>query len=86
VEARYTIRATSGALVYVHNEGLRVATAEIVARLSRGEPVPVDSCRFRTAPCFETAEPPLKWLERATVVGVAARMPNRVAIVFHEVL
>ena len=84
--ARYTIRATSGALVYVQNEGLRVATAEIVARMSRGEPVPVDSYRFRTAPRFETAGPSLKWLARATFVGVTAGMPDRVAIGFHEVL
>jgi hypothetical protein len=31
------------------------------------------------------AEPSLKWLERATFVGVAARTPDRVAIGFHEV-
>ena len=86
VVARYTIRATSGALVHVQNEGLRVASPEIVARMSRGESVPVDSYYFRTAPRFETADPSLKWLERATFVGVAARMPDRVAIGFHEVL
>ena len=41
--------------------------------MSRGEAVPFDSYHFRTAPRFETAEPSLKWLERATFVGVAAR-------------
>ena len=29
--------------------------------------------------------PALKWLERATVVGVAALTPDRVAVGFHEV-
>jgi Protein of unknown function (DUF3237) len=86
VVARYTIRSNTGALIYVQNEGLRVASPDIVARMSRGEPVPFDSYRFRTAPRFETAEPTLKWLERATFVGVAARTPDRVAIGFHEVL
>jgi hypothetical protein len=86
VVARYTIRSAGGALVYVQNEGLRVADPEILARMSRGELVPYDSYRFRTAPRFETAEPSLKWLERATFVGVAARTPDRVAIGFHEVL
>jgi len=42
--------------------------------------------RSRTAPSFETADPALKGLERATFVGVAARTPDRVAIGFHEVL
>jgi len=86
VVARYTIRARSGALVYVQNEGLRVASPEILARMSRGELVPYDSYHFRTAPRFETADPALKALERATFVGVAARTPDRVAIGFHEVL
>jgi hypothetical protein len=86
VVARYTLRATSGALVYVQNEGLRVASPEVLARMSRGELMPVGSYHFRTAPRFETAEPSLQWLERATFVGVAARTPDRVAIGYHEVL
>ena len=57
VVARYTIKAKSGALIYVQNEGLRVATPEIVARMSKGERVPIDSYYFRTAPKFETADP-----------------------------
>jgi len=86
VVARYTIRSDTGALIYVQNEGLRVASPDILARMSKGELVPFDSYHFRTAPRFETAEPSLKWLERATFVGVAARTPDRVAIGFHEVL
>ena len=86
VVARYTIRSSAGALIHAQNEGLRVAAPAVVARMSRGEAVPLDSYRFRTAPRFETAEPALKWLERATFVGVAARAPDRVAIGVHEVL
>ena len=86
VVARYTIRARSGGLVYVQNDGLRVASPEILARMSRGEPVPFGSYHFRTAPRFETADQSLKGLERATFVGIAARTPDRVAIGFHEVL
>ena len=86
VVARYTIRSKTGTLVYVQNDGLRVASPEILARMSKGELVPFDSYRFRTAPRFETAEPSLKWLETSTFVGVAARTPDRVVIGFHEVL
>ena len=77
VVARYTIRSSTGALIYVQNEGLR---------MSKGERVPFDSYHFRTAPRFETADPSLQWLQRATFVGVAARTPDRVVIGFHEVL
>lgn len=86
VVARYTIRARDGAHVYVQNEGLRVASPEVLARMAAGELLAPDSYHFRTAPRFETSEPALKWLERATFVGVAARAPDRVAIGFHEVL
>ncbi len=86
VVARYTIRSRSGAHVYVQNEGLRVANPEVLARMTKGELPPPDAYHFRTAPRFETAEPSLKWLERATFVGLAARAPDRVAIGFHEVL
>lgn len=72
VVARYTIKARSGALVYVQNEGLRQ---------TRGEQV-----YFRTTPRFETAEPALKWLETSIFLGKAYRAPDRVAIGFHEVL
>ena len=86
VVARYTIRSGGGALIYVQNDGLRVASPEILERMSRGELLPPGSYHFRTAPRFETSEPTLKWLERATFVGVATRAPDRVAIGFHEVL
>lgn len=86
VVARYTIRSTTGALIYVQNDGLRVASPEIVARMSKGESVPLDSYRFRTAPRFETSDASLGWLETSTFIGVAARTPDRVAIGFHEVL
>jgi hypothetical protein len=86
VVARYTIRSRTGALVYVQNEGLRVASPEILARMSRGELVPYDSYHFRTAPRFETAEPSLKALERATFVCIASRTTDRVVIGFHELL
>jgi len=86
VVARYTIRSSSGTLVYVQNDGLRVASPDVLARMSKGELVPFDSYHFRTAPRFETADPSLKWMERATFVGVAAHTPDRVAIGFHEVL
>jgi hypothetical protein len=54
--------------------------------MSKGEIVPFDSYRFRTAPRFETSDPALKWLETSTFVGVAARTPDRIAIGFHQVL
>src|ERR1700760_1245441 len=75
VVARYKIRSEKGALVYVQNEGLRVASPEILARMSRAEHVPIGSYHFRTAPRFETAEPSLQRLEKDTFTGGA--LPTR---------
>lgn len=72
VVARYTIKARSGALIYVQNEGLR---------LQKG-----DEVYFRTAPRFETADPALRWIETSLFLGKAFRAPDRVVIGFHEVL
>ena len=69
VVARYTIRSDKGALVHVQNDGLRVASPEILARMSQGELVPVGSYHFRTAPRFETAEPKYSFLKRLLAVG-----------------
>jgi hypothetical protein len=86
VEARYTIRADSGAHVYVRNWGVRVASPEILAALGRGETVPPASYYFRTSPRFESSDASLRWLEERIFVGVATRAATGVAIGFHEVL
>ena len=41
VVARYTIRSDKGALVYVQNDGLRVASPDILARMSKASSCPL---------------------------------------------
>jgi hypothetical protein len=80
IEARYTIRLTNGALVYVVNRGLRHAAPEDMARLLRGEPVPPSRVYFRTTPVFETPDPDHAWLTRSLFLGLGERMPEAVRI------
>lgn len=80
IEARYVLRLSDGALVYVVNRGLRHAAPEDMARLLRGEPVPPERVYFRTAPAFETAAPEHSWLTRSLFVGVGERRPDAVRI------
>jgi len=80
IEARYTLRLTDGALVYVVNRGLRHAAPDDMARLLRGEPVPPERVYFRTAPVFETAAPAHAWLHRSLFVGFGTREPARVLV------
>lgn len=86
VEARYTIRASDGGLIYVRNEGVRVAAPAVAAAMARGEAVDPGAYYFRTTPRFETSAPALRWIENAVFVGVATRAAAGVAIGFHEVV
>jgi Protein of unknown function (DUF3237) len=85
IEARYTLRLTDGALVYVVNRGLRHAGPEDMARLLRGEPVPPERVYFRTAPAFETASPAHAWLQRSLFLGVGERRPAAVRVRIYAV-
>jgi hypothetical protein len=84
IEARYTLRLSDGALVYVVNRGLRHASPEDMARLLRGEPVPPERVYFRTAPAFETAAPQHAWLMRSLFLGMGERRPAEVVIRIYE--
>src|ERR1700733_15635973 len=86
LDARYTIQAQDGALIYVVNRGVRHGPPEILARLNRGEPVDPASYYFRSAASFETSAPEHAWLTRAILVGVGERYPDKVMIRFWEVM
>jgi hypothetical protein len=85
LDTRYTIRAESGALVYVQNAGVRHASPDVMTRLLAGEPVDSALVYFRTVPRFETAAPDLQWLTRSIFVGVGTRHPDTVVIRFYKI-
>lgn len=85
LEARYTIRTTDGALVYVRNVGLRCGPPDVLARLGRGEPVDPAAYYFRTTPRFETGAPAHAWLNDVIAVGSAVRRADAVILDFYVV-
>ena len=82
---RYVARLDDGALVYVENCGVRFGPSEVMARVTRGEPVDPAEVYFRSAPRFETAEPAYQWLTRPLFIAAGARYPDRVALSVFEV-
>jgi Protein of unknown function (DUF3237) len=86
-EARYTLETSDGVLIACTNRGIRHAPPDIMAKLMRGEPVPVDSYYFRTSAQFEA---PLgskyEWMNRAMFAGKAEREPNTAIIHFFRIL
>ena len=74
-DSRYTLRTDRGDLLYVQSRGVRHGSAEVLARLARGEEVDAREYTFRTSTQIETAASDLDWLNRGVFVSVGARQP-----------
>lgn len=84
LQAHYVLETDAGDRIYVHNQAIRHASAEVTARLLRGEPVDPAQVYFRCQPAFETASPALAWINERLFVGSGVRHPERVAMQFFE--
>lgn len=83
IHARYMIETDDGDRIYVENTGIRVASAEDIAAIARGEPVDPARVYFRSIPRFETAAPQWQWLNTHLFIGTGARHPDRVELNFY---
>jgi muconolactone delta-isomerase len=77
-DVRYVLQTDRGDLLYVQSRGIRHGTAEVLARLGRGEDVDASEYTFRTATQSETAAPDLDWLNKGVFISVAGRQAARV--------
>ena len=85
LEARYTLETDDGALVYVHNVGLRHGPADVLARVAAGEPVDPSLYYMRTTPTFETGAERYRWLNRIVCVATGARRKDAVELDVYEI-
>ena len=85
LDAQYAFRTSDGAIVMVHNRGLRYLPDSAKAVLPPGEPVPPHVLYFRATPRFETGDPRYAWLNRVIAVCSGIRLPDRVVLDFYEV-
>lgn len=72
-DIRYTLQTDHGDLLYVQSRGVRHGSAEVLARLGRGEDVDASEYTFRTSTHIETASPGLDWMNKGVFIGVGAR-------------
>jgi hypothetical protein len=85
--AEYVIQTQDGVSVAVLNRGLRWGPAEVMARLSRGEPVAPEDYYFRTAAQFEAPlGSPYEWLNKTVFVATAERNAEAAIVHFYRVL
>jgi len=80
VSASYTIEAEDGTPIYVHNEGLRVASPEVARRLRAGEDVAPSEYYFRSAPRFDAPLGLHDWLMDSIFVADCGRVGDAVRI------
>ena len=74
-DLRYNLQTDQGAVLYVQATGGRHGSAEVLARLGRGEDVDPSEYTFRTITRIETATPELDWLNKGVFVSVGGRQP-----------
>jgi hypothetical protein len=86
LDARYMLELEGGERIFVSNQALRRAPAEVTARLVRGEPVDPAQVYFRCVPSFEVAAPGLAWMTEHLFVGTGRRLPTRVELSVFKVL
>jgi hypothetical protein len=72
-DIRSTLQTDRGDLLYVQSRGVRHASAEVLARLARGEDVDASEYTFRTSTQIEAAAPDLDWLNKGVFISVGAR-------------
>lgn len=77
-DIRYTLQTDGGDLLYVQSRGVRHGSAEVLARLGRGEDVDASEYTFRTSTQIETAAPQLDWLNKGVFISVGARQATGV--------
>jgi hypothetical protein len=72
-DIRYTLQTEHGDLLYVQSRSIRHGSAEVLARLGRGEDVEASEYTFRTSTQIETAAPSLDWLNKGIFISVGGR-------------
>jgi hypothetical protein len=77
-DLRYTLETDKGSLLYVQGHGVRHGSADVLARLARGDDVDASEYTFRVSVRIETGDPELSWLNKGIFVCVGGRQPGKV--------
>jgi len=77
-DVRYTLQTDAGELLYVQSRGVRHGSAEVLARLGRGEDVDASEYTFRTSATIEAAGRQLDWLNKGVFISVGGRQADGV--------
>ena len=85
-DARIVLKTDDGAIIVMTYRGVRHASADVNAKIARGEHVDGSEYYLRTVPFFETSAPKYAWLNQIVAVSVGERQPNGVSYQVFEIL
>jgi hypothetical protein len=77
-DIRYTLQTDKGDLLYVQSRSIRQGSAEVLARLGRGEDVEASEYTFRSSTQIETGAADFEWLNKVVFLSVGGRQPSGV--------
>lgn len=77
-DIRYTLQTDGGERLYVRSQSVRHGSAEVLARLARGEDVDPSEYTFRASTRIEAAAAELDWLNKGVFMSVGGRQPSGV--------
>jgi hypothetical protein len=85
-DVRLLLRTDDGALILMTYRGVRHASAEVNARIAKGEAVAPSEYYLRTAPFFEVSAPRYAWLNKIVSIAIGERTPDGVTYDVFEIL
>jgi len=86
LDVRLILRTDDSALILMTYRGVRHASPEVSARISRGEQVAASDYYLRTAPFFETSSAKYAWLNKIVSIGIGERQADAVKYEVFEIL
>lgn len=85
LDARYAIETADGAVIEVISRGIRIASAEVAARIKAGEPVPPSEYYMRTAVRLDCGHPDYAWVNRSLFVATGGKVGDTVNLSVYRV-
>ncbi len=85
LDARYAIQTADGAVIEVISRGIRIASAEVAARIKAGEPVPPSEYYMRTAVRLDSGYPAYAWVNRSLFVATGGKVGDTVNLSVYRV-
>ncbi len=85
LDARYAFETDDGAVIEIHNFGVRHGPPDVIARLAAGEDCPPQSYYMRTMARLHTGHPDYAWVNTTVFVGTGARLAQAVQIDLYAV-